>query len=73
MFFITATVLGQTRISGTVVDENNQPLPGTSILEKGTTNGSETDFDGKFTINTKSNSGVLVVSYIGFTSQYVPF
>ncbi|MEZ7876528.1 MAG: carboxypeptidase-like regulatory domain-containing protein, partial [Polaribacter sp.] len=49
LFFITATVLGQTKITGTVVDETNQPLPGASVLVKGTTNGTSTDFNGKFT------------------------
>ena len=72
-FFITATVIGQTKISGTVVDENNQPLPGTSVLEKRTTNGTETDFDGKFSLNAKSNTGVLVISYIGYKSMEISF
>ena len=48
MFFITATILGQTKISGKVVDQNNLPLPGASVLEKGSINGTETDFDGQF-------------------------
>jgi hypothetical protein len=73
MFFVTATVLGQTKISGTVVDENNQPLPGTSVLEKGTTNGTETDFEGKFILNAKSNTGVLVISYIGYKAVELPY
>ncbi|MDP5105824.1 MAG: TonB-dependent receptor [Polaribacter sp.] len=73
LFFITATVLGQTKISGTIVDESNQPLPGASILEKGTKNGTTTDFDGNFTLSPKSNSGVLIVSFIGFTRKEVPF
>jgi iron complex outermembrane receptor protein len=73
LFFVTATVLGQTKISGTIVDESNQPLPGASILEKGTKNGTTTDFDGKFTLSAKSNSGVLVVSFIGFTKKEVAF
>ncbi len=73
MFFITATVLGQTKITGTIVDETNQSLPGASVLEKGTTNGTDTDFDGKFTLNTKSNSGVIVISFIGYKSKEVTF
>ena len=59
LFFVTATVLGQTKITGTVVDETNQPLPGASVVVKGTTNGTSTDFDGKFTLTAKSNSGTL--------------
>ncbi|AQS94282.1 TonB-dependent receptor [Polaribacter sp. BM10] len=69
LFFITATVLGQTKITGTIVDETNQPLPGASVLVKGTTNGTSTDFNGKFTLQSKSNSGVLVVSFIGYKSK----
>ena len=73
LFFITATVLGQTKITGTIVDETNQPLPGASIVVKGTTNGTSTDFDGKFTLKAKSNSGTLVVSFIGYKSTEVAF
>jgi len=73
MLFVSATVLGQTKITGTVVDESNQSLPGASILEKGTMNGTETDFDGKFSLNTTSNSGVLVVSFIGYKTVELSF
>lgn len=73
LLLISATVLGQTKITGTIVDEMNQPLPGASVLEKGTTNGISTDFNGKFTLDTKSNSGVLVISYIGYTTKEVKF
>jgi iron complex outermembrane receptor protein len=73
LFFITATFLGQTKITGTVVDETNQPLPGASVLVKGTTNGTSTDFDGKFTLQTKFNTGVVVISYIGYKSKEVTF
>ena len=73
LFFITATVLGQTKITGMVVDEANQPLPGASVLVKGTTNGTSTGFDGKFSLQAKSNSGVLVVSYISYKTKEVAF
>jgi outer membrane receptor protein involved in Fe transport len=73
LFFATAAILGQTKITGTIVDETNQSLPGASVLEKGTTNGVSTDFDGKFTLNTKSNSGTLVISFIGYKSKQVAF
>ncbi|RKR07968.1 TonB-linked SusC/RagA family outer membrane protein [Maribacter vaceletii] len=61
----------QFTISGTVTDENGQPLPGANILEKETTNGVTTDFDGNFTINMSNDKGVLVVSYIGFATKEV--
>jgi hypothetical protein len=73
LFFMSATVLGQTKITGTIVDETNQPLPGASVLEKGTTNGVSSDFDGNFTLNTKSNSGTLVISFIGYKTKNVTF
>ncbi len=58
-------------INGVVLDINNQPLPGANILEKGTTNGTQTDFDGEFTIEVIDQSAILVVSYLGFTTQEV--
>jgi len=73
LFFVTATVLGQTKISGTIVDETNQPLPGASVLEKGTTNGVSTDFDGNFTLNAKSSNGTLVISFIGYKTKEISF
>ncbi|MDB4010146.1 TonB-dependent receptor [Polaribacter sp.] len=73
LMLVSTTVLGQTKISGTVVDESNQSLPGASVLEKGTMNGTETDFDGKFSLNTTSNSGVLVVSFIGYKTVEMSF
>ncbi|TYP99691.1 outer membrane receptor protein involved in Fe transport [Tenacibaculum adriaticum] len=73
LFFATATVLGQTKITGTVLDETGGALPGASIVEKGTKNGTATDFDGKFILNAKSNSGVVVVSFVGYTNKEVAF
>ena len=73
ILFVSVTVLGQTKITGTVVDNTNQPMPSASILEKGTRNGVESNFDGKFTITTKSDAGVLVISYLGYKSKEVSF
>ena len=57
-------------VSGTVSDSSG-PLPGASILVKGTTNGAQTDLDGKFTIKNVGSNAVLVFSYIGLKSQEV--
>ena len=73
LFFVTATVLGQTKIIGKIVDDTHQSLPGASVVVKGTTNGTSTDFDGKFTLNAESTSGTIVVSFIGFKSKEVSF
>lgn len=73
VLFISATVLGQTKLTGTVVDENNEPLPGASVVVKGTTNGTSTDFDGKFMLDSKEASGTLIVSFIGYETVEVKF
>ena len=57
-------------VSGTVSDASG-PLPGASVLVKGTTKGAQTDFDGKFTIKNAGSNAVLVFSYIGLKSQEV--
>jgi len=73
LFFTVATLIGQTKISGTVVDNTNEGLPGASVVIKGTTNGTETDFDGKFTLTATSNSGTIIISYLGFKTKEVAF
>jgi len=73
LFFATATVLGQTKLTGKVVDEMGEPLPGANVVVKGTTNGSATDFDGKFMLNASSNTGAVVVSFVGYTNKTVSF
>ncbi|MBT8187131.1 MAG: SusC/RagA family TonB-linked outer membrane protein, partial [Croceitalea sp.] len=60
----------QSTISGTVVDSNGAPLPGANVVVKGTSNGTQTDFDGNYTITADSNA-TLVFSYIGFTKQEI--
>lgn len=57
-------------VSGTIYDEENIPLPGTSILIKGTINGTQTDFDGNYKIKAKEGD-ILVYSFIGFKTQEV--
>ncbi len=59
----------QTTISGIVTDDTG-PLPGVNIVEKGTVNGTTTDFDGNYTITVASDA-VLVFSYIGFQNKEV--
>ena len=73
-FLMTVTAFAQGTITGTVIDgETSTPLPGASVMVKGTSNGTSTDFDGNFTINVNSSTGTLVVTYIGFTSRDIPF
>ena len=61
----------QQTIGGVVVDEAGEPLIGVSILIKGTTNGSITDFDGNFTLSGVNAKDVLVFSYIGYGTKEV--
>ena len=61
----------QQTITGNISDENGTPLPGANILEKGTTNGTQADFDGNFTISIEDENAILVVSYIGFATKEV--
>lgn len=59
-------------ISGTVTDgATQQPIPGVNILEKGTTNGTTSDANGKYTLSGLRDNAVLVFSFIGYTSQEV--
>ena len=59
-------------ITGTVTDENGDPLPGASILEKGTTNGTTSDVNGNFSMSVAGPNSVLVLSFIGYTTQEIP-
>ena len=57
------------RITGRVVDENNQALPGANIVEKGTSIGATTDAEGNFVVNASDNATTLTVSSVGYTTQ----
>ena len=71
MFLLSSTLaFAQNRVTGTVTDRTGMPLPGVNVLEKGTTNGSITDVDGKYVINVAKGK-TLQFSYIGFTTQEV--
>lgn len=61
----------QQSIKGKVTDEAGMPLPGATVMQKGTNDGATTDFDGKFTIPVTYASAVLVISYVGFVTQEV--
>ncbi|MGS0525258.1 carboxypeptidase-like regulatory domain-containing protein [Zobellia nedashkovskayae] len=58
-------------INGTVSDDTGMPLPGANVLVKGTTTGTQTDFDGNYSISATGNA-TLVFSYIGFSTQEIP-
>ena len=60
-----------TTIEGKITDASGLSLPGVNINEKGTKNGTSTDFEGSFKINVTSNKAVLIISYLGFQTQEV--
>lgn len=71
----TGTALAQQSgktITGKVLDENNQPMPGVTIIVDGTTNGTMTGSDGTFTLGGVTSGATVIVSCIGYTDQVLP-
>lgn len=58
------------KITGLVIDENGEPIIGANVIEKGTTNGTVTDIDGRYSLSVPESS-VLTVSYIGYADKEV--
>ncbi|ALJ05940.1 SusC/RagA family TonB-linked outer membrane protein [Pseudalgibacter alginicilyticus] len=73
-FIFTSIIQSQNKsVNGTITDEKSElPLPGVTILVKGTTTGVTTDFNGKFTLNIPNNGETLVFSYVGYKTQEIP-
>jgi len=71
-FFSLLFSYAQTKtISGAVSDDEGMPLPGVNIIEKGTSNGVASDFDGKYTITVSNSNAILVFSFVGYQTQEV--
>jgi len=70
LFALTQSSFAQKTITGAVFDENGS-LPGATIAIKGTANGTQTDFDGNYTINNVSPTNILVFSYVGYKPKEV--
>ncbi|WP_423128363.1 TonB-dependent receptor [Gaoshiqia sp. Z1-71] len=62
----------QSTVKGRVSDSNNQPLPGVTVLVKGTASGTITDIDGYYSISNVPANGVLVFSFVGMRTQELP-
>ena len=58
------------KVSGVVTDNAGGPIPGANVVQKGTTNGTVTDMDGKYTLDVPNNA-TLVISFIGYTTKEV--
>jgi len=68
----TDSSLAQTKVSGTVTENGTLPLPGVSVVIKGTSIGTSTDFDGNYSLDKGiTNNSILVFSYIGFKTQEI--
>jgi TonB-linked SusC/RagA family outer membrane protein len=65
------TPMQQSQINGVVKDSDGNPLPGASVIESGTDNGTTTDFDGNFVLSVSQENPTLEISFIGFISQIV--
>ena len=68
--FTFGNLYAQQTITGNITDETS-PLPGVTVVEKGTSNGTTSDFDGNFTISVADENSILVFSYLGFITQEV--
>ena len=67
-----ATLIQQQKsVSGRVTDSSNAALPGVTVVVKGTTNGTITDFDGNYSISNVPSDGILVFSFVGMKTQEV--
>ncbi len=65
---ITASAQSKS-VSGTVVDKTGEPVIGASVVVKGTTNGTITDFDGNFSLQGVPNNGTIQISFVGYKTQ----
>lgn len=59
------------RVTGKVMDETGEPVPGANIIEKNTVNGTISDIDGNFSLNLQQPNAVLVISYVGYLSEEI--
>lgn len=68
---VSFTTFAQKRVTGTVNDEQRYPIPGVTVMEKGTSNGVISDMDGSFVIEATSDEPTLVFSFVGMTTTEV--
>ena len=73
MLISTSVIFAQTKLTGKIVDETNQPLPGATVVLQGTQSGASSDFDGNFTFETASTNGTILVSFVGYQTKSLSF
>ena len=68
---LSIDAFAQTTVNGLVIDNNREPVIGASVLVKGTTTGTATDFDGRFTLKVPEGNSILVISYVGCETREI--
>ncbi len=72
LLMLASVVLAQERqVSGTILDETSSPMPGVNVILKGTSIGTASDADGKFSLQVPNDQSVLVISFVGYQTQEV--
>lgn len=72
MLICTLSMSAQINIQGKVIDQNNEPLTGVTVMIKGTSIGTITDINGNFSLSVPDQKAVLVFSFVGYQKQEVP-
>ena len=67
--FSAGFLMAQKSISGTVKDDQGEVVIGANVVEKGTTNGTVTDLDGKFSFQVADDATTIIISYVGYSPQ----
>lgn len=71
LLLCSTAAMAQSQKSGVIKDANGEPLVGVTVLEQGTSNGTVTDINGRYTLKTTKANAKLKVSYIGYETQYI--
>ncbi len=71
LFSIPCTLLAQSVVTGVISDSGNNPIPFVNVIEKGTSNGTTSDFDGNYSITLSGDSGTLEFTYLGYATQEI--
>lgn len=71
-FLIVQISFAQQEVSGTITDQQGIPISGATVMEKNTSNGVVSDFDGNYQMTTSSPDAILVISYLGFKTTEIP-
>lgn len=70
LLLVASLTFGQQNVTGTVTDTSGVPIPGVNITEKGTNNGTTTDFNGIYSINVNGDA-TLIFSYVGYNTEAI--